>query len=384
MSATATSATTASTTPPRRVVVGACGMGNGHSSRQLSLVAELRRRGHRVAMITFGDGTAALDGAFPADVPLLEPDHHPGAWVAAGAAGLDIAASARNGRRLGRRDDAWNFALCERVTAALDGEPDVVITDYEPASAQLAYMLGRPLATVEQQSKFLIHRTPDVGGATRWQEAAKLRYFFPAADHRVASSFFPMEWERDERYPGEVVQPILRPEVTALAADVEHDPDLVVVYLSPYGPLGQRPEELLASLATQPTVRFEVFTRDPAPLAPHAPANVTLAAFDRARFTSSLARCSAVVSTTGHQLLSECLYLGKPVLGLPFDTYEQRFNAMMLAHMGFGVEADKVTPEGLTAFLERRAEYAANAREQARRRFTDDAVTPAVLDRLGL
>ncbi|MEU7585779.1 glycosyltransferase family protein [Micromonospora sp. NPDC049230] len=361
----------------QRVLVGACGMGNGHASRQLNLVSQLQQRGHQVAIVTFGDGIAALDEAFPAHVPIAVPTHHPGGWVAMTPTGIDVSRSADNGRALDPRGDAWNFALCEQVVEQLGGAPDVVLTDYEPASAQIAYMLGSRLVTTEQQSKFLMYHTPDAGGYTRWHEAAKLRYFFPAADHRIASSFFPMEWDRDERYSGELIEPILRPDIPLLVPEV--DDTSVVVYLSPYAPLHQDPSGFLAALAEFPQVTFTVFTNWPID---DAPQNVAVSPFDRQKFTEALRSCSAVVSTAGHQLLSECLYLHKPVLALPFDVYEQQFNAMMLEHFGIGMRSDGLSPDVLRTFLAGREEFAARARDLAARRFTGSSA--GLLDRIGL
>jgi uncharacterized protein (TIGR00661 family) len=362
---------------PQRVVVGACGMGNGHSSRQLFLVGRLVERGHRVALITFNDGVRALHGAFERPVPIAVPAHFPGSWVAMDGQGIDIAASARNGAKLDVAGDAWDFRLCQQVIEELDGEPDVVFTDYEPASAQIAYMLGSRLITTEQQSKFLMYRTPDAGGYTRWHEAAKLRYFFPAAEERIASSFFPMEWERDPRYPGEVLEPILRPDVRQLSP--EWDENLVVVYLSPYGPMRQTPGELLDVLSAFVDVRFRVFSREPVA---GTPSNVEVAGFDRAAFTESLRTCSGVLSTAGHQLLSECVYLGKPVLAIPFDVYEQQFNAAMLERFGVGQRTAILTGEVLAGFLARRDELSAGARALAAQRFTGQ--WDGLVERLGL
>ncbi|MDG4774256.1 glycosyltransferase family protein [Solwaraspora sp. WMMD792] len=364
--------------PTRRVLVGACGMGNGHASRQLNLVRQLQERGHRVALVTFGDGVAALNDAFPSHVPIAEPTHFPGGWVAMTPTGIDITRSAANGRELDPRGDAWNFALCEQVAEQLGDAPEVVLTDYEPASAQIAYLVGARLITTEQQSKFLLYRTPDAGGYTRWHEAAKLRYFFPAADDRIASSFFPLEWERDERYEGQVIEPILRPDVLSMTPEV--DGTSVVVYLSPYAAMRQEPAEFLRVLAGFPEVTFTVFSKTPIG---DAPQNVVTSLFDRPKFTEALRTCSAVVATAGHQLLSECLYLRKPVLALPFDVYEQQFNAMMLDHCGIGVHGGReLSADQLRRFLDQRPAFAQAADRLATRQFTGSSAD--LLNRLGL
>ena len=361
----------------QRVLVGACGMGNGHASRQLNLVRRLQERGHQVAIVTFGDGVTALDDAFPSHVPIAVPTHYPGGWVAMTPDGIDVHRSAANGGALDPRGDAWSFALCEQVVAQLGDAPDVVLTDYEPASAQIAYMLGSRLITTEQQSKFLMFRTPDAGGYTRWHEAAKLRYFFPAADERVASSFFPLDWERDERYSGELIEPILRPDVLSMSPEV--DETSVVVYLSPYAALRQDSTGFLRVLAEFPQVTFTVFTKSSIV---DAPRNVVVSPFDRPKFTEALRTCSAVVSTAGHQLLSECLYLRKPVLALPFDVYEQQFNAMMLEQFGIGMRADALSVDLLRRFLDQREDLAARADGLAGRQFTGSSVD--LVERLGL
>jgi len=361
----------------RRVLVGVCGVGNGHASQSQALVTKLLARGHRVVLITFGDGLRALRDAFPVEVPIVVPTHFPGIWVEMGPHGIDLAASAANGRALDARGDAWSFDLCEQVIEHLGGEPDIVLTDYEPASAQVAYMIGAPLVTTELHGKFLMYQTPDVGRFSRWTEAAKLRYFFPAADRRISTSFFPMDWASDDRYPGEVLEPILRSDVTSLSP--ESDPDTVVVYMSPYGPMRQTPEEILEILGRFPALRFEVFHKEPVQ---RIPTNVSVSPFDRERFVKVLATSSGVVSTAGHSLISECLYLHKPVLGIPFDNYEQRFNAAMLEHCGIGMHTDLLASAQVEQFLGRREEFAENARQLARRRFTgDSADVPA---RLGL
>jgi uncharacterized protein (TIGR00661 family) len=366
-----------SKTGAKRIVVGVCGYGNGHSSRALNLVDQLIRRGHRVALITFRDGLRALSDNFSKSLPIVVPTHYPGGWLAMNRSGIDIAQSAINGARQEAQGDAWSFRLAVQVVEALDGEPEVVMSDYEPASAQIAYMFGSRLITTEQQSKYLMYQTPDVAGHSRFEEAARIRYFFPAVDQRVGSSFFPMQWEQDPRYPGRITEPVLRPEVAAARPQV--DETKIVVYISPFGPMGQDPEEVLTVMSKTSRIRFEVFCKDR--LQFEAP-NVRLSPFDRTRFTEELATCSGVISTAGHQLIAESLYLRKPFLAMPFDVYEQRFAAWMVEQHGFGTHTDRLTYDVLSRFLARRAEFAESAETLAAKQFTGDS--NQILDDLSL
>jgi uncharacterized protein (TIGR00661 family) len=55
-------------------------------------------------------------------------------------------------------------------------------------------------------------------------------------------------------------------------------------------------------------------------------------------FTESLIGCRGVIAPAGHQLISESLFLGKPVLAIPqTGQYEQRLNARMLRASGGGM-----------------------------------------------
>lgn len=55
-------------------------------------------------------------------------------------------------------------------------------------------------------------------------------------------------------------------------------------------------------------------------------------------FEDALLDCSAVITSAGHQTLSECIVLGKPVLAIPQrGQYEQRYNAQWLEKSGYGM-----------------------------------------------
>ena len=89
-------------------------------------------------------------------------------------------------------------------------------------------------------------------------------------------------------------------------------------------------------------------------------ANLEFKAPSQQGFIDDLAAAKAVVSTAGNQLLSEAIYLGKPVLALPEDAVEQRLNAEAVRRMGVGTNASlhQLTPGVLRTFLERADDYA--------------------------
>lgn len=57
-------------------------------------------------------------------------------------------------------------------------------------------------------------------------------------------------------------------------------------------------------------------------------------------FIESLASCAGVVASSGHQLSSEALHLGKAIFSIPMEgQFEQRLNALMIERSGRGIQA---------------------------------------------
>ena len=60
----------------------------------------------------------------------------------------------------------------------------------------------------------------------------------------------------------------------------------------------------------------------------------------------------AVIAGAGFTTMTEAIYLGKPMLAVPFEgQYEQILNASYLSEMGYGEGAKEITREGVGAFL---------------------------------
>ena len=62
-------------------------------------------------------------------------------------------------------------------------------------------------------------------------------------------------------------------------------------------------------------------------------------------FLEDLASCSYLICGGSHTLLSEALYLGKPVLSFPIKgAFEQYLNAFYLERLGYGRKLDNQNP----------------------------------------
>ena len=83
---------------------------------------------------------------------------------------------------------------------------------------------------------------------------------------------------------------------------------------------------------------------------------------------NDLASSKAVMATAGFTLMSEALWLKKPMLALPMaGQFEQQLNGHCLEQMGLGKNAPKPTQNAVGDFLYRLPQYrAALARHEAR------------------
>lgn len=71
------------------------------------------------------------------------------------------------------------------------------------------------------------------------------------------------------------------------------------------------------------------------------------------KFSEILAKCAYVIQGGSHTLMSEALFLKKPILSIPLKAMvEQRFNALYLERLGYGKQAEmtQLKPELLKTF----------------------------------
>ncbi len=325
-----------------KVVLGVCGFGLGHSTRERPILEGLLARGHEVVLVTNDQSHDFFTRHFPqvpnlrVYVPVIHttPD------------GLDYTATGLDPRNDQREAHHAFWTACAEVERRF-GRPDLVISDYDMVSAQLAYLFDVPLVTLDQQSKFLGYDCPSVDGFTPGEHRRRLGYFFPKAALRVATSFFTVDYPSVPGFPVTVIPPILGRDVAdRLPSPVKGQ---VTVYLSAASHLVQPLAELVALFAELTDHHFTCFVDADAR---RMPRNVTLRPSSRAAFVDSLIHSDAVLATAGHNLITEALYLNVPMFLVPFHHYEQQLNARVITESGAGCAAETVTSAALGDFLE--------------------------------
>ena len=319
-----------------RIIYALSGQGRGHSSRGMAITHGLRGRGHDVR---FCGGGAARDilqsrGEVVLEVPQLQQVVHDNTMKTAPTL-LANWPSIRNlnriVRHLAQSIKAWNA--------------DLVITDFEAFSWRAAELLQIPVISFNHQQIVTETRYSLPAGHRYHAHLARLIINIVAPrdpQKLLLSSFFYPPVKRPEITT--IVPPIIRPEVACLTPSSE---DFILVYYNqPEGSLS-----LLDQLRAHG--RSYIIYNFPEPSDTCAYPNLVFKPARLDSFLDDLARCRGVLCTAGFTLISEALFLGKPLLAVPNrGIFEQTLNAVFLEResLGKAVIGRSVTLEDLTAF----------------------------------
>lgn len=341
----------------KKILYGICGIGNGHMFRQIPILTQLLSDGHKVIAFGYGrslDGLLSLQKKYrtlsvaPVDIP----------YVVGTPGGLDFKKSAQ---LVQPGAQALNFEAMNYANDHL-GKPDLVISDYEPTVAQYAYAFDAPLVTIDQQSKYLFQTSPNTLSGTGYtDEIMRLRLFFPKAQYRIACSFFDIE--RSSNYSElEIVPAPIRLEIQHIK-NIRSPKNLIGVYFSEQQISSQPLDEISDLFASHQGISFQVYLPKSMPL-PQSADNTSYYHHGDPTFMDCLQFCSGLITTAGHSLLSEAMYLHIPVLALPILIYEQQMNARVVADGGFGCTSPQITQEILASFIKSLSDFKENIRNQ--------------------
>ncbi|MBP9819129.1 hypothetical protein KBC79_00120 [Candidatus Woesebacteria bacterium] len=335
----------------RTIFYGICGIGMGHTYRQLPIIDDLAKR-HDIALFAYDASYVFYREHFrdnkrvtivPVAVPFYAGNEH----------GLDFMATVEH------NNNAQDFfkinAIASEFINTKFGKPDLVITDYEPVSAQLAYAYNAPLVTIDQQSKLLVAQVPeDINGFRYNDELMRLRMFFPKAAARIATSFFKVTEVENPTEQVSIYPAIVKDSIVQLKRRPKSgSKHKILIYFSAQQQLKQTVNEVLAICANVgQAAEFHIFfPRSSVQRSSQPSSNVYVYPHGNEQFMQVISECHGVVTTAGHGLLSEAMYLGIPVYALPLDIYEQQLNAYEVAKYGFGFASERLELESLEQFL---------------------------------
>ena len=227
--------------------------------------------------------------------------------------------------------------------------PDLVLTDFDGFTYLYAKVHRLPVISVGniQMVDRCQHDADILRGVRR--DYLEARAFvgrkLPRADRYLITTFFhpPIRKQRTTLVPS-----ILRPEI--LAARPESGDHLLV-----YGRIG---ETSTAALRASGVPCLVYGARDGL-TADEEDGNLRYRPFSNERFIDDLRTCRGVVASAGFSLMSEVVYLRKPMLALPLaGQFEQEMNARYLERLGYGTAATALDEPALERFLDGESAHA--------------------------
>ncbi|QDV65610.1 glycosyltransferase family protein [Crateriforma conspicua] len=220
-----------------------------------------------------------------------------------------------------------------------------VINDFEPLLSRVARSASLPLISLDHQH-FLAAMDTSVLPSSLARKVRFLRLsiplFCPRPDRQIISSYFDFPVRPSMSHQVTKVGPLLRNAV--LRAKSESGEHLVAYFRR------DLPKQLLESLKR---CGKQVYVYGLGALSPTG--NVQFLETSVDGFLEHLRSSTALVCSSGNQLIGEALHWSKPILAVPeFGNFEQEINGFFLPTTGGGqtVQDSQVGPQTVGEFLE--------------------------------
>lgn len=322
-----------------RIFYSVAGEGRGHAIRVRTVVEELRRDNE---IVLFAPHMAFdfLDDIYR-ETTHVEVRRIPGLQFSYSGRSVSYWKSIRD-------SVPYLWKLPSLVTAfermLKEEQPDLIITDFEPALPRAARRLGRPFVSFDHQhflTTFDLTSLPLPLRLRAKSISATIDLFYRGQTETIVSSFFSAPLR-----PGcnnvKSVGVMLRNELKSVKP---HNDTFLLVYLRRFAP----PKLMDAMRSCGRDIKIYGLGEQP------RDGNIHYFAISEMGFLDDLINCYALISNAGNQLVGEALALRKPVLAVPEEgNFEQAINAHFLARTGYGVglDASKIESRDFNQFLE--------------------------------
>jgi uncharacterized protein (TIGR00661 family) len=323
-----------------KILYGVVGEGMGHAMRSRVVLEQLVAQGHDVHVIT---SQRAVD-YLAQRVENVQRIH-----------GLHIVYDenrVRRGKTLWSNVLAGTAAVPAQIRAYFEllerFRPELVVSDFESWTYFYGKVHRLPVLSIDNiQMINRCRHVPEIIEADRAGfEVARafVKSKLPSCDHYLITTFYYPEVRKKDTslYP-----PILRPEILAAKTRAETvKGDHLLVYQTAEG------NEAMAQALADSGLECRIYGMRRGIQEEQVEGNLRYRPFSETQFIADLASARAVVAAGGFTLMSECVYLHKPMLSCPIDgQFEQLLNALYLEREGYGRYAPGVDGATLASFL---------------------------------
>jgi uncharacterized protein (TIGR00661 family) len=325
-----------------RILYGVHGTGHGHAMRALTVARHFPE--HEFLFVSHGHGAAILSREFPVvECPSLVTAYHSHRVALIDTFFVNLKVWHQRDQLLGQLVDLIH-----------QFRPRVTLTDYEYFLPRAALRAGLPCLSLDHQHIITrcFYPVPLTQIHSYALTAWAINHMFSKASDFLVSSFFQPPWKFCKSI--RVLPPLLRESVLARQPT---DADHVLVYQNFTTFAALFP--FLKALP-RPVVVYG-FDND------YTDGNLRFKKNSEEGFLDDLAACAYVICGGGHSLISEALYLGKPIISFPVKTaFEQFLNALYIERLGYGKYISKLKIDGgiFTTFEANLSYYQDNIRGQ--------------------
>jgi uncharacterized protein (TIGR00661 family) len=320
-----------------KILYGVVGEGMGHAMRSRVVLEHLVQSGHDVQVMASERAVDYLSARFQS----VHRIH-----------GMHIIYEenrVRRGKTLWSNILRGALAIPAQIRAyfdLIDGfRPDVIISDFESWTYLYGKLHRLPVLSVDniQMINRCVH-APEIINADRASfELARafVKGKLPHAHHYLITTFYYPEVRKKRT---SLCPSILRPEI--LSAH-QRSGDHLLVYQTAEG------NEGLTTALSASGLECRIYGMRRGLGTDVVEGNLTYRPFSEGAFIADLATSRAVVAGGGFTLMSESVFLHKPMLSVPVvGQFEQTLNALYLEREGFGRYAAAVTESALRSFLD--------------------------------
>lgn len=224
-----------------------------------------------------------------------------------------------------------NFRILWPLIARFN--PDVIISDFESASHYFSLLYGIPCINIDN-----IHALTEVKSGFKHPFYQKfiIRFLHPWANHYIITAIAEFPAKRPDRT--KLVPPIIRESVLALKPV---NKGFVLVYQT-----SQTNTRMLPVLK-KTSSQYKIYGMG----RKGKDKNLSFMPFSEKSFLEDLRSCKYVIINGGFTVISEALYLKKPILCIPIEKqFEQEFNGYCIKKQGYGSYTKRLTKRDIDSF----------------------------------
>lgn len=309
----------------KRIFYGVAGDGLGHACRAKAIIESLSDE-YEVHIFTFGQALQFFkDEEYP---HLHEID---GIMWHTKSGGVSILKTVWKHKKL--IFDKWDRNRSNIHRMGIDLRPDLYISDFEPSIARTAERARIPLLSIDNQHRFSHCYKKELSWHLRVLSTiigAATDFLVPDPDRVIVTTFHKDELEPVSADYIDIVDSLIRPSVAW--SDIS-DQNFVLVYARE-----DFSKPILKSLLNFNNTQFKIYGTKSGEIFEELSQRDNFEFFDISpEFTKDIASCSKIIAPSGHQLISEAKYCGKPILTIPqHNQWEQYVNAYYVEKLKIG------------------------------------------------